>query len=858
MSFEFENKTKEELIVELKSEISKRTLLETQIDLCSYTTKEQLKIKDLAIWESEEKYKHLFDNALVGMFRTRLSDGLFLEVNSMIADIIGLPVDEIVGKLNAKKLYKDKTKRNEFLKILNQYGEVHNFELAAILPSKKEMTISMYVKAYPHEDYMEGIVVDITELKKSREDNQKLATVVKQATDGMAMADFDGVLSFANLAWAKMHGYDSPEELLGKNLSMFHTDKQVKNEVTKSIELAMKNGSHIGEIGHLHKNGTEFPTQMTTTVIYDKNNKPLALVGTTQDITKQKIAIRNRKFLDQINTIIINANDLNEMLGKIQTLMLHIFSCDRVFLLFPVDPHAKTYTIPMAKSTDQWRPANILNQNIPLDPFTSQIFSHALKTNDTLTIGVDSDYDIPPELSDTLHVKSMMVIIAKPQSGKPWLLGLHQCSHDRIWTDEEKQLFKHIAWRITDGLSNMLLMEELTKTRNYLSNIINSMPSVMVGVDKNGDVTQWNKKAQNLSGVSSSKALGLSLAEVFPRLGEEMGKIQTAMKTRAIQSNLTKVYDKHVTAGYQNVTIYPLVENDQDGAVIKIDDVTSQIRLKERMSQSEKMHSVSNLASGMANEITEPLARLLQTSNYMINRFSNNNIKDNLTISENIGVNFDKILEFMDASGCLSRLKMINDTGEKIFDIVDNMVNFAATTDSVYLEYDIVELLNQTINLATSDYSLIKHYDIKEMKIITEYEKNLPLIYCNFGRIQQALLNIINNAVQAMSIYEKETGKKGIKTDAPSLTLRLIKEPESIRIEIEDNGPGMEKAITEQIFEPFFTTKSELEGAGLGLSVAHFIVAEHHKGTLTIETQPGKGSNFIITLPYKNPYANKP
>ena len=70
-----------------------------------------------------------------------------------------------------------------------------------------------------------------------------------------------------------------------------------------------------------------------------------------------------------------------------------------------------------------------------------------------------------------------------------------------------------------------------------------------------------------------------------------------------------------------------------------------------------------------------------------------------------------------------------------------------------------------------------------------------------------------------------------------------------LRIEIEDNGPGMDEAIRKRVFEPFFTTKPVDEGTGLGLSVSYFIVVENHDGTLDAVSEPGKGSNFIICLP---------
>ena len=112
------------------------------------------------------------------------------------------------------------------------------------------------------------------------------------------------------------------------------------------------------------------------------------------------------------------------------------------------------------------------------------------------------------------------------------------------------------------------------------------------------------------------------------------------------------------------------------------------------------------------------------------------------------------------------------------------------------------------------------------------------MIACEGSKIQQVLLNILRNGSQAMQQNMELDNKTKLK-----FILRLQKEPDTsmLRIEIEDNGPGMDKATQKRIFEPFFTTKPIGVGTGLGLSVSYFII-ENHKGTLTVSSDPGKGT----------------
>ena len=189
-------------------------------------------------------------------------------------------------------------------------------------------------------------------------------------------------------------------------------------------------------------------------------------------------------------------------------------------------------------------------------------------------------------------------------------------------------------------------------------------------------------------------------------------------------------------------------------------------------------------------------------------------------------------------------LDTINKSGDQAVNIIANMLSFARKSDaSVFLHNPII-LVDKILKLAEIDYDLKKQYDFKTIKIIKEYESNLPMLPCEDIKIQQVLLNILRNGAQAMQESTKD------KND-PMFIIRLLRETDTnmLRIEIEDNGPGMDEVIRKRIFEPFFTTKLVGVGTGLGLSVSYFIITENHSGKLSVESSPGSGSKFIIHLP---------
>ncbi len=384
--------------------------------------------------------------------------------------------------------------------------------------------------------------------------------------------------------------------------------------------------------------------------------------------------------------------------------------------------------------------------------------------------------------------------------------------------------------------------EKIIQLRNYLSNIINSMPSILVGVDNDGNVTQWNKATENRTGIEASDALGKTLESLFPRLAEEFNKISESIRTRSvIQERKKKVADGSKLR-YEDITIYPLITNGTEGAVIRIDEVTDKVRMEEMMIQSEKMLSVGGLAAGMAHEINNPLAGMIQTANVMKERLINISMQANQKVAESIGIDLRDIKTYMETRGIPTMIDAINESGQRVSEIVSNMLSFARKSDDQKSSHYLPQLLDKTLELAAADYSLKKHYDFKKVQIVKEYEEHIPPVPCEGAKIQQVILNILSNGAQSMQ-------KSG--TINPTFILRIgfEKERKRICLEIEDNGPGMDEFTRKRVFEPFFTTKSAGLGTGLGLSVSYFIITENHGGEMVVESEPGKGAKFIIKLP---------
>ena len=205
--------------------------------------------------------------------------------------------------------------------------------------------------------------------------------------------------------------------------------------------------------------------------------------------------------------------------------------------------------------------------------------------------------------------------------------------------------------------------EELERAKNYISNIIESMPSALVGVDVNNNVTQWNSRAQDITGVSKETALGKPLTEVFPQMENKLDTILEAVKTKKIKTYRKQARQLSNRLLYEDITIYPLIGSGVEGTVIIIEDVTNQVRMEEMMVQSEKMLSVGGLAAGMAHEINNPLAGMMQNANVVKSRLNGMDIPANLEAAKELGISMKDINAFMEKRKIFSMLNAIQESG---------------------------------------------------------------------------------------------------------------------------------------------------------------------------------------------------
>jgi PAS domain S-box-containing protein len=281
-----------------------------------------------------------------------------------------------------------------------------------------------------------------------------------------------------------------------------------------------------------------------------------------------------------------------------------------------------------------------------------------------------------------------------------------------------------------------------------------------------------------------------------------------------------------------------------ENVILSVTRDISELKLaQEMMVQSEKMMFVGGLAAGMAHEINNPLAGMIQNAELMIRRLTDTQLQANRQAAEEVGLDMDAMKRYLEKRSIPDMAQTIKTSGSRMADIVRNMLGFVRKSDARQVSsHSMADLLDKTLELAETDFDLKKHYDFKKIKIKKEYEPQIPLVLCEAAKIQQVFLNLLSNGAQAMQAA-------GVKDPVFILRIGFDRQKNMVFAEIEDNGPGIDEQTRKRIFEPFFTTKPVGVGTGLGLSISYFIITKDHVGEISVESSPCLGTKFIVRLP---------
>lgn len=378
--------------------------------------------------------------------------------------------------------------------------------------------------------------------------------------------------------------------------------------------------------------------------------------------------------------------------------------------------------------------------------------------------------------------------------------------------------FPFVVNRAVEGHSMMIekvrLQKELIETKNFLGSIVEKAGDAISAVDLQGSILYWNEGAERIYGFPKEEAIGKRLSDLlYPRDGKKRLEeerlaedIMARVRRGEVVSNVeVKRQTKEGREIVTSMTVSPL--RDADGRIIGTSrickDITHLKKAEERLILAERLTSLGELTAGVAHELRNPLAGIKINTQMLARKENLSDVEKKLLASTQEGV-------------------------EKIQKIVDDMLNFAKPKAAHFKEEDVNDVVEKSLSILKAKF--------KKGNIVSVFERGagLPRIRIDAHQIQQVLINLMLNAVQAM-------GKGG------GLTVRTFPvDREGAGIEVRDTGTGIPDAHMKKIFDPFFTTKSE--GTGLGLSIS-LKMLESHGAIIDVVSEPGKGSTFTIHFP---------
>jgi PAS domain S-box-containing protein len=594
-----DNKKGEKRIIECSASLIKSDAGPSRIMVISRDITERRQTLDKLL-ESEQRLRSIIDHS-VELFYIHDTNYQLTYVSPQCKTIFGYtpeemlvnwtnfvtdnPLNKRVYELTEKAIKTEQKQNTYLLEIKRKDGQLRIVEIdESPLKNEKGKVIGIT-----------GALRDITEHKHTiealRESEEKFRNLAEQSPN-MIFINKKGKVVYTNKRSSEILGY-TREEYYADDFDFLCL---IAPESIEKIKLAFS--KHLKErdvepyeYTLISKSGERIESIITTRLIDYEGTK--SILGIVTDITERKQAeelhlahLRFMESMDRINRAIQKTNDLEQMMSDVLDVVLSIFDCERVYLMYPCDPQADSWTVPMERSKPEFEgPVYTQRLNVPMEPNVTEMIRIILDTKGPVEFGPGTAHPMSEFTTKRHSFQSMLTTALYPKAGKTWQLGIHQISKPRIWTDEEVRLFQGISRRLEDALTSLLMYRDLQERENKYRELADSITNIFFAMDQNLRYTYWNKAFENITGIRAKDALGKSHLDIFPGSSWEKraeNVYRDVLRTQQPQTFVDKV-DFGNNSYILEINVYPSL----NGLSVFIKDITEQRKVQEALQISQ-------------------------------------------------------------------------------------------------------------------------------------------------------------------------------------------------------------------------------------------------------------------------------
>jgi len=395
--------------------------------------------------------------------------------------------------------------------------------------------------------------------------------------------------------------------------------------------------------------------------------------------------------------------------------------------------------------------------------------------------------------------------------------GVAVCVDTSTGVMEEGRLVRYQG-TLVDVTEKRAMERQLRRQEEFRQRLLESFPDLILVLDMKGQYTFVSARIRELLGYGPEHLVGKNIDDV-ENTSPELAALYRTVATGKSSRTSCEYGSRHHDGSWRTMLgmASPLLdaEGKPAGVIISVRDMTMEKKLEQQIIQSERLAAMGQMIGGFAHELNNPLTSILGMAELL----------------QEGGV----------SEGARKQIGILHQQARRAAEIVQNLQYFARPPAPGKSHVNLNELVQRTVQMQT--------YPLRKSNITVDFlqEPSIPAIVADPNQLMQVFLNLLLNAEQAI----RESREKG------TIRVRIGRNPDSVWIVFQDDGPGIAPENLTHIFDPFFTTRRPGRGTGLGLSICKTVLREHG-GNIEAASAPGGGAVFTITLPVGTPVESAP